>query len=248
MTRAIHYSNVTSDVICRCFSPLPPILPTLPSDDDEENGERFYKKDMLKRAFNEEIGEPWVKCDGCRKLFHQACALFNPRGEISDAQFSQEFFCPLCKLRSRNEVKRYGGEELGSKSRPGSDGANASSDDMSISTTSATCLEGRETRGLRRLRSASLKMLEDSHFTNIDLTKGPSHWSAEFLPETKMSAFIQKMVRDLLIGLGEEAAADSIFIRVVSNVEKQYCIPSVIRKHFTVQGAHSNRHRIHQNI
>lgn len=203
---------------------------------------------MLKRVFNEEIGEPWVNCDGCKKLFHQACALYNPRAEIRDSGLSPDFFCPLCKLRSRNEVKRCGGEEFGTKNRHGSDAANASSDDMSISTTSATCTEARETRGLRRLRSASLKMLEDSQFTSIDLTKGPSHWSAEFLPETNMSVFIQGMVRDLLFGLGEDAAADSIFIRVVSNVEKQYCVPNVIRKNFVVQGAHSARHKTYKDF
>jgi hypothetical protein len=37
----------------------------------------FYKRDLLRRVCEEEIPEPWVRCDACQGWFHQACRLFN---------------------------------------------------------------------------------------------------------------------------------------------------------------------------
>jgi len=63
-----------------------------------------------------------------------------------------------------------------------------------------------------------------------------SMWSADTLPETKMSQFIQKMVRGLLCSLGEGKIAETVCIRVVSNLSKSFRIHKLVRDHFTLTG------------
>jgi len=40
----------------------------------------FYKRDLLRRCYDEDIPEPWVQCDACELWFHQPCALYNKVG------------------------------------------------------------------------------------------------------------------------------------------------------------------------
>lgn len=42
----------------------------------------FYKRDLLRRCYDEDIPEPWVQCDACELWFHQPCALYNKVGAM----------------------------------------------------------------------------------------------------------------------------------------------------------------------
>lgn len=59
---------------------------------------RVWKKDLLKRRFDEEVAEPWVQCDACQHWVHQLCVMYNTAASFEAAE-SVPFYCPLCKLR-----------------------------------------------------------------------------------------------------------------------------------------------------
>lgn len=56
----------------------------------------LLKKQLLKRKADEDIAEPWVKCDTCQSWVHQICALYNSR---QPENFNGFVECPLCKLQ-----------------------------------------------------------------------------------------------------------------------------------------------------
>ncbi|GMH89283.1 hypothetical protein TrST_g941 [Triparma strigata] len=61
-----------------------------------EEGKVWYKRELLKRKFDDEVAEGWVKCKGCRGRFHQVCALFNSRGVGAGRKTGLPFLCPFC--------------------------------------------------------------------------------------------------------------------------------------------------------
>jgi len=80
--------------------------PDLDVADPDFSPDLFYKRDLLKRVYDEDIPEPWVMCDSCQGWFHQPCALYNKLYEqgLGDLRDSCVFCCPLCRLGS--EAKR----------------------------------------------------------------------------------------------------------------------------------------------
>ena len=98
----------------KCHTGLSSVLPPLSNSGDPDldladptfTPQLFYKRDLLRRCYDEDIPEPWVQCDACQGWFHQACALYNRFyeqglpgagggcGETDGAVFA----CPLCRL------------------------------------------------------------------------------------------------------------------------------------------------------
>ena len=56
----------------------------------------FYKRDLLKRKFDDEVAEGWIACKSCKKTFHQVCVLFNSRGVGASRKWGPPFLCPFC--------------------------------------------------------------------------------------------------------------------------------------------------------
>ena len=67
----------------KCHTGLSSVLPPSSSggdpeaDWDSKASALLYKRDLLKRTFDEDIAESWVQCSACEGWFHQSCALFN---------------------------------------------------------------------------------------------------------------------------------------------------------------------------
>ena len=57
----------------RCYTGLPSLILELTGRPP------LLKKNLLKRRLDEEVAEPWVKCDKCDRPCHQICALYNNR-------------------------------------------------------------------------------------------------------------------------------------------------------------------------
>lgn len=75
----------------KCHTSLPAIIIVVPNQDP------INKRSLLKRKLDEEIAEPWVKCDFCSRWMHQVCALYNDCLQENDADDSK-YACPLCKI------------------------------------------------------------------------------------------------------------------------------------------------------
>ena len=97
---AIYY--VTSDGIMlwcqKCYIGLPAVVMEMPDK------QKLLKKNLFKCKSDEEVSEPWVKCDACDGWCHQICGLYNDR--YADAEQDvpdrpDHYECPKCKLDLR---------------------------------------------------------------------------------------------------------------------------------------------------
>jgi len=99
----------------KCYAGLHSVLPAAESatrrrcedvSDDESVGsiednandgrQIWYKRDLLKRKFDDEVAEGWVKCRSCKGRFHKVCALYNSRGSCATRKTGLPFLCPFC--------------------------------------------------------------------------------------------------------------------------------------------------------
>jgi hypothetical protein len=88
----------------KCYTGLSTVLPPQFSGDPEadlecqSSIELLYKRDLLKRVYEEDIPEPWVQCDCCSSWHHQACAMFNAMAKKDGGDDLCKYRCPLCLL------------------------------------------------------------------------------------------------------------------------------------------------------
>mmetsp|Transcript_6370 Transcript_6370/g.8973 ORF Transcript_6370/g.8973 Transcript_6370/m.8973 type:complete len:1310 (+) Transcript_6370:347-4276(+) len=74
-----------------------------PTPHTNTQGTLWYKRDLIKRKFDDDLAEPWVQCDACSRWLHQTCALFNAKAEADSGLDGQRFVCPLCELQLWNQ-------------------------------------------------------------------------------------------------------------------------------------------------
>ncbi|KAJ1448412.1 histone acetylation protein-domain-containing protein [Pelagophyceae sp. CCMP2097] len=80
----------------KCYLGLKSVIPPPACDD---GGGIWYKRDLLKRKFDDDVAEPWVQCDTCSRWVHQVCALFNAKAE-ADTGGGARFVCLLCEIQT----------------------------------------------------------------------------------------------------------------------------------------------------
>ncbi|KAH8051477.1 histone acetyltransferase [Aureococcus anophagefferens] len=96
-----HVTRDGSRLWChKCYLGLKSVIPP-PADHGEPAAASglWYKRDLIKRKFDEDVAEPWVQCDACWRWVHQTCALFNAKAEADRGCDGQRFVCPLCELQ-----------------------------------------------------------------------------------------------------------------------------------------------------
>lgn len=131
----------------------------------------WYKRDLVKRRFDEDVKEPWVQCDACARWVHQTCALFNPKTEAdAGGGDASRFVCPLCELQQFAEAattlsaSEHASETASSSDddssllvkREGDDDASAGADNASASKAVTEDEVPARTTSTRPLRIASL--------------------------------------------------------------------------------------------
>ncbi|CAI5714240.1 unnamed protein product [Hyaloperonospora brassicae] len=195
------------------------------------------KLELLKAKFMDELTEPWVQCDYCNGWVHQICALFNAC-ENADDDEEVMYTCPLCRLQELDALEKN--DESGMSpivtsvedfpvkmqhegSRPHSPALECGP--YSTVFTRALGFDG-ESKG---------KAFDD--LPRIDVDAANASASAEFtksesLRSCDLSRFMQKWVRQSLEVLGEQEAAQSIVVKVVSAIKGSCHVNATVRENF----------------
>lgn len=182
----------------KCHQSLPATLGSY-LDPDTKQPVTLLKRDLLKRRHDEQTSEPWVECDRCGYWLHQICALYTDSSEHHD----DFFLCPLCIL-----------EEAASQSSRGAHVIPVSESEISRDTDS---LSSQSDRDLSSVETTALSPFVQS----IPFEESAPPLAARCLPTTQLSQFLEAMVKELLSAYGFDGAADTVSIRVTSNVERR---------------------------
>ena len=163
----------------RCFTNLPPVLPLTGA----EQGVR-YKRDLLKRKYDEELVENWVTCKKCNAGVHHICAMFN-----SYADSRGNYLCPGC-------------EEPPKTVRMDTDNDSATS----------------KCNDIYSFVTGSEKPVPLSDVAGSSFCLGKDVLSADTLPETDVSAFIEMKVKERLKeSCGVPNAEKTVLVRILSD-------------------------------
>lgn len=125
----------------------------------------------------------------------------------------EDFECPSCIIESEEHASSL---KKPSKKRK----SNAEAND--VGSDYYTCVSGSDTPVKLSDVAVSLSIL-----------------SAESLPETPVSAFIQQRVRDCIAASNVPNAEKTVTVRVISDCSKSFKVPEVVRKHFRQPAPHS---------
>jgi hypothetical protein len=220
----------------------------------------LWKKDMMKRRYDEQVAEPWVECDKCGFWYHQICALYQ---SSSEEEFFEKFVCPLCVLENATEshVKEPGDDDVDDQEEV--DGVENAmkivakemmilkEQQRSKTTTFLTHsiedeiiiieedTSGSDSDEIILMRSNSETHENDS--VNVATTTSHSelqHCSnivplcAKSLPTTALSTFLESLVKELLITYGFEEVSSTITIRMTSNIQRKIEINHGLREFY----------------
>ena len=186
----------------------------------DENGvpQILFRKSLLKRRFDEEVSEPWVQCEDCGEWVHQVCALFNDRyHESATGGQIPSYSCPLCKLGGL-KPEHQPAAVVSSESETSASGDEQESPSRRRERES----DGDISQPMKRQRS------EDG-VIQCQQEEPISSCQASTLPETYLGTFIEKQVKYLLHQQGYNDIADTVSVRLVSNIDGHMEVPDIIR-------------------
>lgn len=209
----------------KCHQSLPSLLGTYVDPDDPQTLSTLYKKDLLKRRYDEQTSEPWVECDKCGHWYHQICALYTDAAQHSGGKFQ----CPLCVLdevATSTALHPLSSPNLRSPPLPAlirevSEGAMDIESEENASLSSVVDLKVSSTVG-------TVSPLVQA--TAVDNTDDAKPCSARSLPVTCLSAFLEAMIQELLCAYGHADAARSVSIRVTSNIERRIDVSQAVQE------------------
>jgi hypothetical protein len=181
----------------KCHQSLPPVLGNY-LDPDTKLPLTLLKKDLLKRRHDEQTTEPWVECDRCGYWLHQICALYTD----ASAQHEEYFFCPMCVLKEAATTGRNGLHVI-----PVTESEITRDIDSVVSHTD---------RDISSVETSTLS----PYVQAIPFDEQCLPLKARSLPKTRLSEFLECLVKEMLIAYGFDDSARSISIRVTSNLNR----------------------------
>lgn len=218
---AYYVSTDGSKLYCqKCYGSLPHSSEV--GRDEHGQPQILYRKSLLKRRFDEEVSEPWVQCEDCGEWVHQVCALFNDRfndsGVVSELP---RYTCPSCHLSALRRQQTHETNESAAEHQPpmAIEGVDSSSSPGERRPRDALP----DAQPVKRHRSELSALTDHSE----DATSPSCH--ASTLPDTRLGLFIERQVKHHLREQGFEDVADSVSVRLVSNLDGHMEVPDMIR-------------------
>jgi len=251
----------------RCHMGLSTVLSPSPSEteDDgdphvsqEHSNQLCYKRDLLKRGYDEDISESWIQCSSCSEFVHQACGLFNPftcPAQERNLRVKQAgFVCPLCRLTPGETgllppvwLDDNDPETFACRPEPpasvlqitdiSTESSSTSSLSLEVLSSSGESVGGDTTEeasswdGSEAEEPRELDTIHSAEINPMDSMED-RRWDARSLPVCHMAQFIESKVHARLIELGHEDMAESVMIRVASSVSREWNVPLPVRKYF----------------
>lgn len=174
-----------------------------------------------------EVGvEPWVRCTDCNKWLHQICGLYNP--VLGMYAREHKYVCPLCRWRRKSTKKSS--EAEAEKFAPGDPAAPSRFDASSPSWDEALIGLNRDSESSPAIDTTSGESSSSvgSSYHNCGKHDGvngsdsadqsnDSTWaSGANIPSCELSDFIQDFLERELRAIGENNAADTLYVRALS--------------------------------
>lgn len=184
----------------------------LDSDDGEDTpNEARYKRQLIKRRNDEDVVERWVTCVHCEKGFHEMCVFSNEFGCDKD-----NYICPFCTKSNElvsnvNNVDPTSSSSIQCVSEPSSSSV-------------YTFITGEEVPRL------------------MDCKLGGTCFDSNKLPQCRISKFTEEKVKQTMVDLNcPKDSEKTICVRIVSDCDRTFNVPDVVRRHFQVQTQQSDK-------
>ncbi|RLN97937.1 hypothetical protein BBJ28_00024917 [Nothophytophthora sp. Chile5] len=232
----------------KCYSSLPKTLTlkTMSSFSEHQpmpptaSEYTLSKLSLLKSKFMDELTEPWVQCDQCNGWVHQICALFNACENEDEAE-EVLYTCPLCRLKELDAEEKN--QDVGMSPIETSVDEfpmKIEKDKLEHLGSHSPALKRRQfskefTRVLgfdTEIEDKVFNFLTQGDLDAVDASSKVDFVKSQDLQSCKLSRFMQKWVRQHLAKLGEEEAAQSIVIKVVSLIKSSCHVSPVVRQNF----------------
>lgn len=190
----------------------------------------LYKRDLLRRKFDEEIAEPWVQCDACQRWVHQTCALFNDRSNATPNGTDARFCCPECEANTKIPPMKVNIKLCG-ETRTILDGRTSEKPDDAMSCAASVGSDAQNRFHSENVKAETTQMMEETKHEGDGAASGEAQpqasgpagsqkptvasqnkwWASEELPHCNMGRFIETKCNQrlaALLGYGEDSVSD----------------------------------------
>lgn len=171
-----------------------------------------YKRNLLKRKNDEETVEHWLTCSNCESTVHRMCVMHNPY-----VHSAKNYICPSCHSQVDSSIHV----------------------DL-LKTTQHYSIEDRCTNNYTFVVGEDLPIPMSEFITSPNEAKNFA-LCADLLPVNSISQFIEEKVRQRMVSADCPHAEKTITVRLISDCERYFKVPEVVRKHFRLRASGIDR-------
>jgi hypothetical protein len=171
---------------------------------------------LIKNKCEVEV-EPWVRCTDCNKWLHQVCGLYNPVLGVYARE--HKYVCPLCHWRRKSAAQSSKEEAFASGNPRRLDAASPSWDEAVNGIDVESPSPAMDTTSGESSSSAgSGCYYNGTHDDRCspDQSDDCAWTSGENIPSCELSDFVQDFLERELRAVGEDKAADTLYVRALS--------------------------------